>query len=361
MYVSVLSRYLIKTYLEKLFLVLLVVVFALVLSSAFDILHRIKGVNLQYKIFLQLIFLKVPYLTLELLPLIVMLATFLTHFLLSRRNELLMMCTSGVSIYRILMPIIIANIAIGIIGITALNPLSTYALIKYETLDAKVTDRKMPYLVLSNLGVMIAENYNHEHRIYVARSVLVQENKMLNVSVFFMDANNNFDSRIEAESVSFGNNELIMRNVYIFRHDSKVSVQNEYVLPSSLMINNLIDGVTPPDYLDFWKLPDAIMHLSQAGFPTFKHQLYYYKLLFRPLSIVGYIIFAMCFISHNNRGKNKVNVIAIGILSGIFLYLISQQLSNILAYNGLGTMLSVSIPIIIVILGANLLLLHLRT
>ena len=66
MYISVLSRYLIRTYLEKLLLVLLVVTAALILSNTFDLLQRIKGIHLRYDIFFQLIFcliLKQPELT----------------------------------------------------------------------------------------------------------------------------------------------------------------------------------------------------------------------------------------------------------------------------------------------------------
>ncbi len=360
MYISVLSRYLIKTYLEKLFLVLLIVTSALILSNIFDLLHRIRGVHLRYDIFAQLVFFKTPYLLLELFPLVVMLTTFLMHFTLTKRNELFIIWGCGISIYKAFMPIIIINFAIGIASITIFNPLSTYMLVRYETLDAKFTDRKTSYLALSNLGVMIAENYENEHRIYVAKSVVVQDNKMLNVSIFFTDNDNNFLQRIEAQKASFNDGKIIMQNVSIFASDNSRTNHAEYSIPSHLLITNLVEGVTAPDHVNFWKLPETISKLSNAGFPTLKHQFYYSKLLLKPLAIIAYIFFAICFISNDMRSKNRMHHLALGVFAGLVAYIISQIFSNILAYNGTSIMLSVFLPIMLVILGSNFAMLHWR-
>ncbi|MEY3196994.1 MAG: hypothetical protein RLZZ59_362, partial [Pseudomonadota bacterium] len=307
MYVSVLSRYLIKTYLEKFLLVTLVVASTLVLSSVFDVLHRIKGTNLSYIVFLQLSLFKTPYLFMEVLPLVGMLTMFLMNYTLGKSNELLIMSSSGISIYKILSPILLLNFAMGIIAITIANPFATYALKKYDKIDATVTDRKLPYLTLSNIGIMITEDYENEHRIYVAKSVIVGERKMIDVSVFFTDENNNFNKRIEAEVAYFNpNNKLMLTGVSIFTNDFQNTTYQEYELPSKLIIENLIDGVTPPEYVTFWRLPNIMNYLSQAGFSIFKHQLHYYKILLKPLSLISYILYAMCFMSYNERGKNII-------------------------------------------------------
>ncbi len=68
-----------------------------------------------------------------------------------------------------------------------------------------------------------------------------------------------------------------MYDVSIFNSNNTRKDYKEYDIPSQLHITNLVEGVTAPDHLNFWKLPDAISKLSDAGFPTFKHQLYYSK------------------------------------------------------------------------------------
>ena len=360
MYISVLSRYLIKIYLEKFFLVLLVVTSALILSNTFDLLHRIRGIHLKYDVFMQLVFLKTPYLILELLPLIVMLTTFLMHFILTKRNELFVIWGCGISIYRALLPIIILNLVIGIAGITIFNPLSTYMLVKYETLESKFTDKKTSYLTLSSLGVMISEHYDAENRIYVARSVVVPENKMLNVSIFFTDNDNNFLHRIEAKKASFASGKIIMHDVSLFSSDNIRKDYEEYSIPSHLLITNLVEGVTAPDHLTFWQLPEAISKLSNAGFPTFKHQLYYAKLLLKPLSMIAYVFLAICFISNDMRSKNRMNHLSMGMFIGLVVYLLSQIFSNILAYNDTSVIWAVFVPIMMVILGSNFAILHWR-
>ena len=360
MYISVLSRYLIRTYFEKLLLVLLVVTAALILSNVFDLLHRIRGVHLRYDVFLRLIFFKTPYLILELLPLIAMLATFLTHFALTKRNELFVIWGSGVSIYRAILPIIILNFAIGVVGITIFNPLSTYMLVKYETLETLFTDKKTSYLTLSTLGVMISEHYEGENRIYVARSVIVPENKMLNVSIFLTDDDNNFLRRIEAKRADFAEGKIVMHDVSIFSSDNIKTDYTEYSIQSNLMVSKLVEGVTAPDHLNFWQLPEAISRLSDAGFPTFKHQLYYAKLSLKPMIIAAYVMLAMCFISNDLRSKNRMNQLSAGVFAGLVIYLLSQIFSNILTYNGTSVIWAVFTPVMMVILGSNFAILHWR-
>lgn len=359
MYISVLSRYLIKTYLEKLLLVLLVITGALILSNIFDLLHRVRGIHLQFDIFIQLVFLKIPYLIIELLPLVTMLATFMMHFALTKRNELFVLWTSGISIYKFLIPVVLINFLIAIIAITILNPISTYMLVKYEDLESKFTDKKTASLTLSNLGIMILEHYNSERRIYVAESVSVEKRTMDNVSIFFIDSDNNFLYRIEANKAHFGDNKIFMDGVtYFEQHEAQK--YEKYQIDSNLKIENLVEGVTPPDHLNFWNLPEAISKLSYAGFPTFKHQLYYSKLLFKPIIVVAYILLSMCFISKETRPKNRMHYISIGIFTGLVVYLLSQICTNIMAYDGSSVMWAVCVPVISVILFSNFALIHWR-
>lgn len=361
MYVSVLSRYLIRSYFSKFFLVLLVVIAALILSNIFDLLHRIRGVHLQYEVFFQLVFLKIPYLVLEILPLVIMLTTFLMHFVLTRYNELLVIWGSGISIYRLLIPITLVTFAMGILCVLLINPISTHMLIKYENLESKFTDRKTSFLILSSLGVMISEHYYEENRIYMAKSVVVAENKMINVSVFFTDNNNNFLKRLEAKRAIFApDNKIKFYEVSIYTSDNRIEHHSDYEINSNLLISNLVEGVTSPDHLNFWQLPEAISKLSKAGFPIFKHQIYYTKLLFKPFAMIAYMLLAICFISNETRSKNRTNLMSIGLFSGLVVYLMSQIFSNIMAYNGTDIVFAVLLPIIIVILTCNFIVLHWR-
>jgi len=289
-----------------------------------------------------------------------MLATFLMHFTLTRSNELFVIWVAGVSVYRALLPIIIINLLIGIGTITIINPLSTYMLVKFERLEAKFTDRKLSYSTLSSLGVMISENYRGENRIYVAKSVAVKEKQMHNVSIFLTDDDNNFLYRIEAKKANFTDRKIAMQDVSIFTTDNTKVDYKEYSINSNLLITDLIDGVTAPENLNLWVLPETITKLSNAGFPVSKYQLYYSKLLLKPLSMIAYMFFAICFISNDTRSPNRMNHLAIGLLTGLGAYLISQILSNILAFNGTNVMLSVFLPIMIVTLGSNFAMLHWR-
>ncbi len=360
MYPSVLSRYLVKVYLEKLFIVFVVISGALILSNIFDLLNKVRGITIGSGIFLKLIFLKLPYLVLELIPLNAMLAAFLMNYSLAKRNEIFIIWGSGISIFRLLLPVLSISFLIGIFSVAILNPLSTYMLVRYETLEAKFTERKMPNLALSSLGIIISEPYEGERRIYIAKSVAVSDQKMKQVTALFANEANSFIERIEAEEAILEDSNFVLNKVSIFGKDGNRFDKEQHIIPTNLEINNLVEGVTAPDHLNFWKLPEAIHNLTKAGLPSSKHQLYYYKLLLRPLVMVAYIMLASCFMFGEMRSKNRISSLSLGVFIGFSTYLISQVVTNILAYNGISPLWSIVSPTLIVILVSNLAILHLR-
>ncbi len=359
MSISVLSRYLIKTYLEKFLLVLFVISVALLLSNIFDLLNKIRGVSINASLFIQLIFLKLPYLLCELLPLNTMLAMFLMNYILAKRNEIGVMCGSGVSIFTLVTPIASAVLLVGIFTTALINPIATHMLVKYEYMEAKLLERKSPNFTLSNLGIIISEHYAGERRVHVAKSLAVPEKKMMHVTILFADKNNNFIERLEADEAILDNGNIELNNVKIFNQHGERLDKGSYTIPTTLAIDNFVEGITVPDHLSFWKLPEAINNLSDAGLPTIKHKMHYYKILFRPVAMVAYLLIASCFMLKDTR-QNGANSLVLGVFIGFAVYLTIQIITNILIYQNINVVISMALPTLVIILLSSFAILHLR-
>jgi lipopolysaccharide export system permease protein len=359
MSISVLSRYLIKTYLEKFLLIFFVIAVALLLSNIFDLLNKVRGVSISASLFIKLIFLKLPYLLSELLPLNAMLAMFLMNYILAKRNELGIIWGSGVSIFRLVTPIAIATLVVGIFFTTILNPIATNMLVTYENMEAKLLERKSPNLTLSNLGIIISEHLDEYRRIHVAKSLAVNEKKMMHVTILFADQNNNFIKRLEAHEAILDDGKIELSNVKIFDQYGERIDKDTLSIPTTLAIDNFVEGITAPDHLNFWKLPEAINNLSNAGLPNIKYKLYYYKILLRPISMVAYLLIAACFMLKDTRQTGSSSLI-FGIFIGFTIYLAIQIITNILIYKGVNIVISMALPTLVIILLSSIAILHLR-
>jgi lipopolysaccharide export system permease protein len=146
----------------------------------------------------------------------------------------------------------------------------------------------------------------------------------------------------------------------MYDEDGQKTSLDKYQLPTTLSMDNFVEGIKPPHDLNFWALSDAIYNLKSAGLPIIKHQIYFYKLLFRPITMVSLILFAACFISVDNRSKSKMPRTVSGIFSGFMVYLLSQTFGNILAFSGINPMIAMTLPTLIVILLSCFAILHLR-
>jgi lipopolysaccharide export system permease protein len=180
---SILSRYLVKTYLEKFLLVLFVISVSLIVSNTFDLLNKTNGVSIGGSKFMQLILLKLPYLVLEILPLNAMLAMFLMNYALVNRNEMTIIWNSGISLFSFITPIAMTVFVIGVLAITIVNPLSTHMLAKYDAIATKAIKQKPHHAILSNMGIIISEKFEDSKRIYVIKSLLVEQKIMNNITI----------------------------------------------------------------------------------------------------------------------------------------------------------------------------------
>lgn len=360
MNISTLSRYLIRNYLEKFFSVFFIICSALIISNIFDLLNKTRGISIDTNIFIRMIFLKLPYLFSELLPLNAMLAMFLMYYVFAKRNEMVAIWGNGISIFGIILPISFTVLTIGILTTTILNPVSTYMLAKYEKIEAKLINKKTSSLILSDMGVIIAEHYGEIKRIYVVKSLDITTGAMGHTSLIITDDDNNYIERIDAKSAKLANGYVTLKNLSIYDSDGNKKLEKKRKFSTYLSVNNFVDGVTSPDNINFWRLPEAIYNLKQAGLPIVKHQLYYYKILYRPLLMVAFIFLATCFISRDNRSRNKFYKVILGLVCGFGTFLMLQILGNIMVYNGLSPIIAMALPTLIIILLSSFAILHLR-
>lgn len=363
MILGTLFRYLMRSYLERFSLVLLVVAIGLLLSNSFDTLNRFKSVTFTLPLFIHLISLKLPYLIIEIMPMIVFIGTLLFLYYLSRTHQLVSIWSTGTSTWRILLPVVISAMFIGVVMTTVVQPVASILIGKYDAMEAKLLKKRSNQATLANSGIMIAEDYNNERRIVVARSVNISDNALYGVTILFIDENNNFITRLDAGSASLRNGQFVLHDTKIFdERTSQVTseVKDSKSFETSLSIDRFTKSMASPEHVSFWRLPSLIQKLKEAGMPTSRYQVYYYKQLFKPLMMMTVCFMAFCFIDPKQNRLGGMQSFALGIFMGFVVYLMNEICIVMLMHQGFGIILASLCSMAVIILLSVFVILHLH-
>ena len=352
-----LSAYLFRLYLGYFIGFTLILVGILAVSNLFDLLQKFKTVNIPGYLFWRLILYKLPYLVNELSPIISLIAMLFFLKRLTKYNELVIILCSGTHIWRVISIPVFTTIIIGIIFITALNPLSTLGLQKYESIIAKITANQHNNLIISKSGIVFYENYYGRKRIIQAGSIDVANSILSNITILFVNDNNSLLERIDAKAGILTNHQLKLTSVTINNNNQSKKYES-FVIATNLSITKLLNNYTSPEIVSIWDLPELIQQLSDSGLPVRNYQVYYYKQLFKPIIMSTSVVLAACFFSLRHRDNSQAKSLMIGLATGFIVYSLTEVILKVLSYNDIPDYLAVLLPNICILFLSNFVIMH---
>ncbi len=207
---------------------------------------------------------------------------------------------------------------------------------------------------------MVAENYNNEERIFIAKAIELGANKISGLTVLFTDENNNFIRRIDTTS-AFLENELIeLHNGRMLLQDTAQTIEAPHVIPTHLTTAHFAANPLAPEYISFWQLPKMMRTIQKAGMSISRYEMCYYKQLFKPLMMVATILMAACFIKINDGRKSVMKLLVIGVISGFMMYLFSEVSMSMLTYHGVRPSFAILSSILAIMIFSIYTILHLH-
>ena len=352
-----LSVYLFRLYLGYFVVFTLILVGILAVSNVFDLLQKFKTFNIPGHLFWKLVIYKLPYLLNELSPIISLVAMLFFLKRLTKYNELVIILCSGTHIWRVITIPIFITIIIGIIFLTILNSLSTFGLQKYESIVTKITANQPNNLIISKSVIIFYENYNGNKRIMQAGSVDVANSMLNNITILFINDNNNLLERIDAKQGILVDNNLLLTSVIINDNNQSKKYEN-FVINTNLSISKLLNNYTNPEMISIWNLPELIQQLSESGLPVINYQIYYYKQLFKPIIMSTSVVLAACFFSLKQRDNSQARILIMGLATGFILYSMTEVVLKVLSYNAIPAYLAVLLPNICILFFSNFVIMH---
>lgn len=273
---------------------------------------------------------RLGFIILQILPFAVLLGGMLCFWQLSRSSELVVARAAGVSAWEFLTAPTLFALTLGIVATTLGSPLSSVLMARAEALDTTYVRGGNGPLALNGGQLWLRQSDRrlvpqgvaiiHANGVHLKGSHLTAND----VSVFRLDANDRFLSRIEATNAVLQPGRWEFDNARSLRPDEMPGPASQLDLPTDLTVDRVQESFALPDTLSVWALPSFIAMLQHSGFSAIRHRLHFQSLLALPLLSATMALVAAGFSMRPTRRGGVARMIASGVAVGFALFMISK-------------------------------------
>lgn len=340
---TTLSKYLAKRYATNLLLLLLGLLSVVYIFDTVELIRRAsKHADIPLSLVLQMGLLKLPEVGQTLFPFAILFSAMLTFWQLSRRYELIVVRSSGFSIWQFLMPITLVGLSFGLLQMAIINPVGSVFVSKYEDLERTHLKRQENQVAVFREGLwlrqpILIESTSDEsvgpkpdlisgYIILHAQRVEQPDWTLRNITVMYFTDDNKFLQRIDADAAKITERFWRLEDAIINKQNAPVEKTQQYLVPTTLTAQDIEESFSSPESMSFWRLPSYINTLEQTGFDATRLKVYYHGLLSQPLMFCAMILLAASVSMRPPRSKGTFMMIAGGVMIGFLVFFMSTFL-----------------------------------
>jgi lipopolysaccharide export system permease protein len=296
----------------------------ILLVSVVDLLDRMSTRDSSLGIVLNMVLLKLPYLSQEVMPFIVLFAGLTCFWRLTRSHELVITRAAGISVWQVLAPVLGVAAVVGIVTVTLLNPLAAILLGRFGQLEAKYIRNQSSTLSVSRTGLWLRQADPNGQSVVHALRATNDPIVLYDVIVFQFEGEDRFVGRIDATRAELEPGKWVLFNAWQARPGDRPVFAQRTEIGTGLTSAKIMDSFAAPETISFWSLPGFIALLRDAGFSAVRHKLQFHRLLATPVLLTAMILLAATFSLRPQRRGRVGLVILSGILAGFLLYFLSN-------------------------------------
>jgi lipopolysaccharide export system permease protein len=325
---ATLGRYLSARFARTIAAVFLTV-FALVYTLDFVELMRRAGdaEGATPAVMARLALFRTPTVAEQVLPFAVLFGSMAALLQLSRKLELVVARAAGISVWQFLQPGVLVAATIGIVAVTAYNPISAALKQRASEIEAGMFARGNKSS--SGKDVWLRQKSVEGDAIIRAEAAVENTATLAGVTMFTFDETGTFRERVEAA-------EAVLRDGYWELKDARVLTEEEepqsygtYLIASNLAPGQVRQSFTPPEAVPFWKLDDTIAQTERAGLDATRYRLQYDVLLARPLLFVAMVLVAASVSLRFFRFGGVARMVLGGVAAGFLLYVATRLMEDL--------------------------------
>ena len=300
----------------------------------------------------------VPTLLYNMFPFIILLSVIWFFLKIKKSDEVTAMKVFGMSNFSIIMVPGLISILLGIFFVTSINPITSVLVTKYETIKGDY-ERDLDYLAaITENGIWIKEKSLGKNTII--RSPHLENENLVEVTIYEFDEDINFLRRIEAESANINSFKWNLQNVKIIDSEGKIISNNieNFSYSSAYDLKKIKSLYSNLDTISFWNIEDQIRLLEERGYSTREMETKLHRSLAFPFFLLSMLLLSGVFTLGTNIKENNSTYIFIAIISSVIIYFFNDLSSVLGKTEKLPVSISVWMPILIIFIFSSVGVIH---
>ncbi|MEN3930534.1 LPS export ABC transporter permease LptG [Microvirga sp. W0021] len=260
------------------------------------------------------------------LPFAVLFGSIATLLQLSRKLELVIARSAGLSAWQFLQPALLIAVLIGVFSVTVYNPGSAMLKQKASEIEARVFAKS---LLIGGKDLWLRQKSVDGQAVIRAEGIIENTTTLTSVSIFTFDDKGGFQERIEADEAQLREGYWDLKNVRVLSAYDEPQTYDEYLIASTLEASQVRQSFTSPDSVPFWELPSVINRTITAGLDATRYEIHYQSLLARPLLLIAMVFVAASVSLRFFRFGGVAKMVLGGIIAGFVLYVLQQIMEDL--------------------------------
>tara|TARA_Y100000590_G_scaffold428332_1_gene539520 strand:- start:1699 stop:2403 length:705 start_codon:yes stop_codon:yes gene_type:complete len=229
---------------------------------------------------------------------------------------------------------------------------------KYETIKGEY-ERDLDYLAaITENGIWIKEKRLNINTII--RSSHLENENLMEVTIYEFDEDLNFLKRIEAESANINTFRWDLKNTKIIDNQGKTISDNlkNFSYVSAYDLKKIKSLYSNLDTISFWSIEDQIRLLEDRGYSTREMETKLHRSFAFPFFLLSMILLSGVFTLGTNIKENNSTYIFIAIVSCVIIYFFNDLSSVLGETEKLPVNISVWMPILIIFIFSSVGVIH---
>ncbi len=277
-------------------------------------------------------FYRAPSIAEQVLPFAVLFGAMGALLGLSRKLELVVARSAGVSAWQFLQPGILAGAILGIVAVGVFNPVAAEFKQRASNIEAKIFGKTGRAAVEKE--IWLRQKSVDGQSVVRAISSADQGRQLNQVTFFNFDAKGSLVDRVEAARAVLYEGYWMLSDVRVVSTIDEPQSYGTAIVATNLEIEQVRRSFTPPEQVSYWDLPEVIDRTQRAGLDATRYKLQQAVLTARPLLLVAMILVAATVSLRFFRFGGVARMVLGGVVAGFVLY-VATELTEDLGANGI--------------------------
>ncbi|HUX79895.1 MAG TPA: LPS export ABC transporter permease LptG [Alphaproteobacteria bacterium] len=350
---SLLARYASRSFLISFGVSFLCLLTIIVLFDFAELQRRVGSKEISLSMTLNMVLLRAPHYLEQVLPFLVFVSAIFVFWRMNRANELVIIRSTGVSLWRLILPIGLTALIIGFVDLAVFNPFSSAMHARYDKLEKRYFSKAKEDIKVSSTGLWLPEKMGPNQAIYRADRIDLKKLEFQNLNIIISSPQNVFIERIDAKTAQIKGNRLELKDGWDLIVGQPAQPFAEKIITTSLDQRKIENLRISRGSFSFWKLFSYIDLLEASGLHSLKQKMYWHSMLASAFWVGAMVLLAAAFSCRSLRQGKSVLMILIGLIVGFFLYFFKDMTFALGAAGGLPPFIAAWLPpIVTVMVGA---------